>query len=62
MSRIIRYEFLGSWFLFWFAWITVLGIPIALRYLVSGTIRIETEMEDPEAFVAAFRAGNRRPT
>jgi hypothetical protein len=26
-------------------------------YLLSGTIRIETEMEDPERFVEAYRAG-----
>jgi uncharacterized membrane protein len=57
MSKIIRNEFLGSWLLFTLLCLTVIGIPLALLYLLSGTIRIENEMEDPEQFVAALRAG-----
>jgi hypothetical protein len=57
MSKIIRYEFMGSWFLFWLLGITVLGIPLAILYLLSGTIRIEHEIEDPERFVELFRSG-----
>jgi len=57
MSKIIRNEFMGSWLLFSFLCITVIGIPLALLYLLSGTIRIETEMADPEQFVAAYRIG-----
>lgn len=60
MSKIIRNEFMGSWLLFSILCITVIGIPLALLYLLSGTIRIETEMEDPEQFVAAYRAGKLR--
>lgn len=60
MSKIIRNEFMGSWLLFSFLCITVIGIPLALLYLLNGTIRIETEMEDPEQFVAAYRAGKLR--
>ncbi len=57
MPKIIRYEFLGNWLLFWLLSITVIGIPLAILYLLSGTVRIEHEMEDPEKFVAQFRAG-----
>jgi hypothetical protein len=57
MSRIIRKEFLGNWLLFTLLCITIIGIPLAVLYLLSGTIGIETEMEDPEQFVAALRAG-----
>lgn len=55
MSRIVRYEFMGSWFYFWLLSITVIGIPLALLYLLSGTLRIESAMEDPERFVEQFR-------
>lgn len=48
MSKIVRYEFMGSWFYFWLLSITVIGIPLALLYLISGTLRIEHEMDDPE--------------
>ena len=57
MSKIIRHEFMGSWLLFWMLCITVILIPVALLYLLNGTIRIEDDMEDPERFVADFRSG-----
>jgi hypothetical protein len=57
MGKIIRYEFLGNWLVFWGLSISVIGIPLALLYLLSGTVRIEHEMDDPERFVAQFRAG-----
>lgn len=59
MSKIIRYEFMGSYLLFWFLCITGIGIPIAILYLLNGTLRIEHEIADPEQFVSAFRAGKR---
>ncbi len=55
MSKIVRYEFMGNWILFWLLCITGIGIPVAILYLVNGTIRIEDEVADPEAFVAAYR-------
>jgi hypothetical protein len=59
MSKIIRYEFMGNWLLFWLLCITGIGIPFAILYLLNGTLRIEDEMADPEQFVSAFRAGKR---
>lgn len=60
MSKIVRYEFMGSWFFFWLLSITVIGIPLALLYLISGTLRIESGMEDPERFVEQFRLRGRK--
>jgi hypothetical protein len=56
MSKIVRHEFMGSWIYFWLLCITVIGVPVAILYLLNGTLRIEDEVEDPEAFVSAFRA------
>ena len=60
MSKIVRYEFLGSWFLFWLVFTTGVGIPIAILYLMSRTVRVDTEMENPEEFVIAWRSGKTR--
>lgn len=57
MARIVRHEFLGNWFLFWLLCATGVLIPVALLYLINGTIQVETEMKEPEEFVAAYRAG-----
>ncbi len=62
MSKLVRYQFLGSWLVFWFECITVIGIPIAVLYLISSTVRVETEVENPEELVAAFRSGRHKPT
>jgi len=59
MSKIVRYEFMGSWLYFWLLCISGIGIPVAILYLLNGTLRIEDEMTDPEQFVSAFRAGRR---
>ena len=59
MSKIVRYEFMGSWLYFWLLCISGIGIPVAILYLLNGTLRIEDEMTDPEQFVSAFRARGR---
>jgi hypothetical protein len=59
MSKIVRYEFMGSWLYFWLLCISGIGIPVAILYLLNGTLRIEDEMTDSEQFVSAFRAGRR---
>ncbi len=55
MSKIVRHEFMGSWVVFWLLCITGIGIPVAILYLLNGTIRIETELDNPEEFLDAFR-------
>ena len=62
MSKVVRHEFVGSWIWFWVLCVTVVLIPIAVLYLIEGTVVIETEMEDPEAFIAAYRAGRGKTT
>lgn len=57
MPKVIRYEFMGSWMLFWLLGISVIGIPLAILYFVNGTIRVEDELDDPEKFLADFRSG-----
>ena len=57
MPKLIRWEFMGSWLLFWIMCITGLGIPLALLYLINGTLRVEYEVEDPDRFIAEYRAG-----
>ena len=59
MSKIVRYEFMGNWLFFWLLCISGIGIPVAILYLLNGTLRIENEMADPERFVSAFRIGKR---
>ncbi|MBZ5584780.1 MAG: hypothetical protein LAQ30_21730 [Acidobacteriia bacterium] len=61
MSRIVRYEFMGNWLYFWVCCLTIILIPLALLMLINGTVRVEDEMEDPEAFLMAYRAGKVGP-
>jgi hypothetical protein len=56
MSKVIRHQFMGSWLLFWLMSVTVIGIPLAILYLIEGTVRIDTEMEDPEKFIAEYKS------
>lgn len=55
MSKIARFEFMGSWLYFSLLCVTVVGIPIAILYLMSGTLCIVHEVTDPEEFVSEFR-------
>ncbi len=57
MSNIVRYEFMGSTLVFWLLFVTGVLIPVAIVYLVNGTIRIENEIDEPEEFVEQYRAG-----
>ena len=57
MAKLVRYDFLGSPFLFWLLCLTVLGIPMALIHLMTSTVRIEHDVDDAEELVARFKAG-----
>ena len=57
MSKIVRHEFLGSWLYFWLMCITGVLIPVAFLYLLNGTVRVETAMDDPERCMQALRQG-----
>ena len=56
MATISRCEFMGNWFYFWFACITIVGIPLALLYLLNGTVRVEEQVEDGESVISRLRA------
>jgi len=56
MAAISRYEFMGSWLWFWFLCVTIIGLPLALLYLLNGTIRVEEEVADGERVVSALRS------
>ena len=57
MSKIVRHEFVGNWVWVWLLCLTVVGIPIALLHLFYATVRIETEIDNPEELVYRYRAG-----
>lgn len=55
MAKIVRFEFVGNWILFWFACVTIIGIPLAILYLINGTVRIEEPVSDPERLLESIR-------
>ena len=57
MSKIIRRQFLGSWVLFLVLCLSILGIPIAILYYKEWMVTVEEELENPSAFLDAYRAG-----
>lgn len=57
MAKIVRYEFLGNWLIFWVLCVFVILIPFAFLYWMTRSIRIEEDMGDPELFVEQFRSG-----
>jgi len=57
MSKIVRYEFTGNWGVLLILCLSMVGIPIAIMYFLNGLVRIDTEMENPEEFLAAYKAG-----
>jgi len=57
MSKIVRREFIGNKLLFWLLAILGITLPFAIIYLLEATVTIEDDMEDPEKFMDALRAG-----
>ncbi len=51
MDRIKRREFKGSRIWVVLLCLTIIGIPIAVIHLIEGTIEIEYELDDAEAFL-----------
>lgn len=35
MAKVVRYEFMGSWLIFWILFISGLGLPFAILYLLD---------------------------
>jgi hypothetical protein len=51
MDKIKRRKFRGNWILFIFLCLTLIGIPIAILYLIENTIEVEYEVDDAEEFL-----------
>jgi hypothetical protein len=58
MAKVVRSEFMGNGIVFWLLCVTIVMIPVAVLYLINGTLRVEEELNDPEEFIKRFR--NRR--
>ena len=61
MSKVVRYEFIGNLALFWLMCVTVILIPAAIVYMVDNTVRIDTDMVDPEKFLKNYKAKKIQP-
>ena len=61
MPKIVRYEFMGNWYLFALCCFFFFLIPLGVLYVMTNMIRIEEEISDPEQFVDLFRQGKLSP-
>jgi hypothetical protein len=55
MDKIVRREFRGNWLLFWLLCMTGFGLPLALIYLLNGTVEVHSECQDAEAVMEKIR-------
>jgi len=56
MSKLVRREFIGNRIVLLLLGISLVGIPLAILYIIDNTIEIHTEFEDPEAFLTKFKS------
>jgi hypothetical protein len=54
MSKIVRHEFLGSWWAFWLLPLNRRD-SLAFLYFVNSTLRVDTDMDEPEQLVETLR-------
>jgi hypothetical protein len=55
MDKIVRRKFLGNWIIFWLLCVTIIGIPLAILYLLDGMVTIEQHVEDANAVMEIYR-------
>lgn len=60
MSKIIRHEFMGNAVVFYLLCLSIVGIPLAVLYLVNGTVTVEEDIQNPNKFLNEYRSGNYR--
>ena len=48
---------MGSWAWFWLLCASGIGLPVAVLYLLTGTIRIDTDVDDPEQLAEDLYSG-----
>jgi hypothetical protein len=57
MSKIVRYRFMGSWLWFWVLCVSGIGMPFAVLYLLTDTVRMDTDVDDPEQIAEDLYTG-----
>jgi hypothetical protein len=57
MARIQRRQFVGNRYLFWALCLLGITLPLAVLYGFESFVTVDHEIDDPEAFLDAFRAG-----
>jgi hypothetical protein len=57
MSKIVRYRFMGSWWWFWLLCVSGIGLPLAILYLLTGTVRLDTDVDDTEQIAEELYTG-----
>jgi len=55
MGKVIRREFVGNRWLLVALSLTGVGLPLAVLYLIEGTVTVSEELEDPNAFLDWLR-------
>jgi hypothetical protein len=60
MGKIVYHEFLGSRLLLTILGVSVIGIPLAVIYLLENTVTVEESLEFPSEFLDKKREQLRR--
>ena len=60
MAKIVRHEFMESPIIFFALCLSIIGIPLAILYLIAGTVTVEEDIEDPTQFLMQYKAGKYR--
>lgn len=55
MAKFVRHEFMGSEILFILLCLSGIGIPFAILYLISDTVTVEEEVENPTEFLVQYK-------
>ena len=55
MSKIVRYEFLGSRWVFLLLCLTGIGIPLGVLYLLESLAVVHEDLQDPTEFLEQWR-------
>ena len=48
---------MGSWWWFWLLCVSGIGLRLAVLYLLTGTIRLDTDVDDPEQIAEDLYSG-----
>jgi hypothetical protein len=60
MGKIVYHEFLGSRLLLTILGLSVIGIPLAVIYVLENTVTVEESVESPSEFLDKQREKLRR--